>query len=143
MEKLVLVVNVGSLAEWFSGIITALGIYLAIREKKLKIKVRVNVDNVIPDRGIKLEVESKSDYETIINGYRVYCKYSDYAEYVELEDCRLKPMETKIFYVPYNKVFEKKPSKKYVFIGAGVVFSNIKIKKSWRKKKRVSDITGL
>ena len=58
----------GTVAEWFSGMIAAIGIYLAIREGKVKVKVTHTQNN----EQIILNIENNSNFDIVINNVYAY-----------------------------------------------------------------------
>lgn len=106
--------EIGSWSEWVSGILTALGIYIGLQEKKMKIRVKVRAARYFSDKGIGIEITNKCDYEIVLNGYRIYSKDIDFIKYTELNNFKLFPMATEIFYVSYSDIFKTRPIKKYM-----------------------------
>lgn len=55
--------EVGSWAEWFGGIFTALGIFLAIREKSTKLKLSYDYDGL----NFNIKITNKSNFDVKLN----------------------------------------------------------------------------
>lgn len=137
--------EIGSWAEWFGGIITALGIYYAIRENKVKQKIEIEYDGLNlmvylinnSKFDIKINVAYAFFYEKRFGGKLISQHNNPILPQGDVDMSELKPKNSYLttFY-PWDS--NEQNNNKCIYVECGfLIFGNVKVRNRIRKKLKI------